>query len=537
MKWQISPSFKNAILSPDDLLNQLLINREIKEEDREEFLNPKLENYSKDLLLAGIKVAVERIKQAISEDEQIIIYGDYDADGVCGTAILYLALAKLKAKVLPYLPHREKEGYGLSEFGLDKALEKGAKLVITVDNGIVALDQAKYAKKIGIDLIITDHHLPREALPEALSIIHSTQMSGSAVAWCLSRELLGEKDSEEFLDLVAVGTICDLISLTNLNRPLVQAGLKVLNRTEKLGFLALMRECALDLGEISSSDVGRILGPRINAVGRLEDSIEALRLLCTKDPVKAISLARHLCESNDLKKKYTLEAITEAKGQVLQSGDLTGKKILLLHSPNWIPGVIGLVAGRIAEEYKVSTIIISEGETISKGSARSVNGLNIVETLRICADLLVDIGGHPQAAGFSLETKKLEEFKKKLDEVMGGILIEEKENGLKVEAILDLSKVDKNWVKTLEKLEPFGQGNPIPIFGSKKVKISDCRTLSNGQHLKFKAEGVDAIAFSKGSLESQVLERGVVDIAYFLEINKFNGSENLQLKVLDININ
>lgn len=538
MKWQIPTPFKNEIDTSGDLLIQLLINRGVKKEsDRQEFLNPELKNYAKDLNLSGIKVAVERIKKAIKGEEQIIIYGDYDADGVCGTAILYLALAKMKAKVLPYLPHREKEGYGLSEFGLDKALEKGAKLVITVDNGIVALEQAKYAKKIGIDLIITDHHLPRESLPEALSIVHSTQMSGSAVAWCLVRELLGEKESEEFLDLVSVGTICDLISLTELNRPLVKEGLKVLNRTERLGFLALMRECALDLGEVKSSDVGRILGPRINAVGRLEDSIEALRLLCTKDPVKAISLARHLCESNDLKKKYTLEAITEARSLILQTGELTSKKILLFHSPNWIPGVIGLVAGRLSEEYKISTIIISEGETISKGSARSVNGLNIVETLRSCADLMIDLGGHPQAAGFSLKTDKLDEFKKRLDEVMGGVLVEEKESGLEIEAILNLAKVDKSWVKMLEKLEPLGQGNPVPIFGSKKVEISDCRTLSQGQHLKFKAQGIDAIAFSKGSLESQVVKQGFVDIAYFLEINKFNGSENLQLKVLDINVN
>ena len=520
--------------STEDILEQLLINRGIKtEEEKLKFWNPKISDYAKDLEIPGIEKTLKRIQKAIETGEQIVVFGDYDVDGITASAILYKGLTSLGAKVLPYIPHREKEGYGLSKLGLEFARDSGAAVVITVDNGIVAFEQAEFAKSIGLDLIITDHHAVSDRKPDAYSIVHSTKMCGAAVAWCLIQRIVKRELREEFLELVAIASVADMMPLIGLNRALVTEGLKELNKTKNLGLQTLITESRLEKGELKSFEIGHIIAPRINAIGRLEHAIDALRLLCTKDPVKARRLARLLNDTNIRRRDMTVQAYEQALKMAEKNSN---QKIQVLYSKDWHQGIIGLIAGRITESFYMPTIAISVGETVSKGSARSINGLNITEVLRSVSSHLVDIGGHSGAAGFSIETSKIEIFKKKVEEAVLDLKIETAGEYLDIETEVPLSKITKTLAKKLEDFEPFGLENPRPTLASFNLKVSDIRTLSGGKHLKFKADGIDAIAFNMGELESFLQSGQLINLAYNLEINKFNGNETLQFKVKDIQL-
>ncbi|MBI5221203.1 MAG: single-stranded-DNA-specific exonuclease RecJ [Candidatus Magasanikbacteria bacterium] len=519
----------------EDILEQLLINRGIKsEKEKEDFFNPQIEDYLKELEIPGIEKSLKRIQKAIDEGEQIVVFGDYDVDGITASAILYKALSSMGAKVLPYIPHREKEGYGLSKLGLEFSRDSGAAVVITVDNGIVAVDQADFAKSIGLDLIITDHHTLGIKKPEAFSIVHSTKMCGAAVAWCLIRDVVKKELTQELLQFVAIATIADMMPLIGLNRALVAEGLKVLNKTDNLGLQTLFTESRIEKGNIKSFEVGHIIAPRINAIGRLEHAIDALRLLCTKDPVKAKRLAKLLQDTNTKRQDLTMLAFEQAIEMAEKS---LQKKINVLYHKDWHPGIIGLIAGRVTERYTKPTLAISVREGVSKGSARSITGLNITEVLRSCSEFLVDVGGHAQAAGFSVKTDRIEVFEQKIQEVISGMEITEAGEFLDIEAEVPVSKITKALAKKLDDFEPYGLQNPRPTLATLNMKISDIRTLSNGKHLKFRAEGIDAIAFSMGELETFLQSGQLVNVAYNLEINKFNGNETLQLKVKDIQLN
>ena len=523
MKWKVLPK------KSDDLTTQLLINRGIKnKKQQEQFFNPKISDFEKDLKISGIEKASKRILQAISKDELIVIFGDYDVDGICACAILYKGLASLGAKVLPYIPHREKEGYGLSKLGLEFARDSGASVVITVDCGIVAFEQAKYAREIGLDLIITDHHLTQKTLPDGFAVVHSTRMCGAAVAWCLIKDIIKKDLCSELLQFVAIATVCDLIPLIDLGRSFVSEGLKILNKTTNLGLISLIYEAGVNIGTIGSFEIGYIIGPRLNAIGRLEHAIDALRLLCTKDLSKAKKLAKLLCDTNITRQQMTTIALEQAR-KLIDSD----KKIHILSSSEWSSGIIGLIAGRIADEYSRPTIAISIGETVSKGSARSIDGINIVEAISICKDILIDVGGHPGAAGFSIENKHIETFKKRLEEFV--LELRTVEKTLKIEGKVLTKQLTKKLVSDLQKFEPFGFGNLRPVFVTQKMQISDVRTVGNGKHLKFKADQIDAIAFGMGELEQMLVNRRLSDIAYTVELDSYNGNEKLQLKVKDIN--
>lgn len=523
MKWKIAPR------RSDDLVEQLFINRGIKtKKEKEQFFHPRLSDFASDLKIPGIDKAVKRILEAIEKNELIIIYGDYDVDGICASAILYKALSSLGAKVLPYIPHREKEGYGLSRTGLEFARERGASIVITVDNGIVAFEQAKFAKVIGLDLIITDHHLPAKEKPDAYAVVHSTKMCGAAVAWCLIRNLIKKELVEELLQFCAIATVCDLMSLFHLNRAFVFEGLQVLKKTNNPGLLALANESGISPENISSFEIGYVIGPRINAMGRLEHAIDSLRLICTKDLMKAKKLAKLLCDTNSTRQQMTMEALEQARLLVDKE-----KKIHVLVSKDWSMGIIGLVAGRICEEYSRPSVAISIGEEVSKGSARSITGINIVEIIREHADLLIDVGGHPGAAGFSLFSKNVEAFKKRLEKYEVKIL--EEERILEIDAEVDTKQLTKGLVAELEKFEPFGMGNRRPLLVTKGMQVSDIRTVGNGKHLKGRANELDFIGFGMGEL-APLLQRNQADFAYNLELDTYNGQEKLQLKVKDIKI-
>jgi single-stranded-DNA-specific exonuclease len=417
---------------------------------------------------------------------------------------------------------------------LDYIRDSGATLVITVDNGIVAIEQAKYAKEIGLDLIITDHHLPLEGgtLPEALTIVHSTEMCGAAVAWCLIQSEISKSLREELLQFVAIATVGDMIPLTGLGRAFVVEGLRVLNKTKNPGLLALLREAKVELGKISSFEIGHAIGPRLNAIGRLEHAIDAVRLLCTDNEKRARELARLLEETNNKRKDFTILAVDQALLSIKETGE---KKVHIVYSENFLPGVIGLIAARICQDTLRPSIAISVGESVSKGSARSVDGVNIAEVIRECSDILVDVGGHKGAAGFSILKEHIPQFVERMEKLMEE-LPDEIEQVIEIEAEIEKKKLTKLLVRELDKFAPFGHHNSQPLLCAKGFMISDIRTLSEGKHLKFKADKIDCIGFGMGEW-SQVLRDGqLVDLAFFTEINTFRNVENLQLRIKDIRI-
>lgn len=528
MIWKILPQ------KSKDLVEQLLINRELKtEKERQEFFHPQLISFEKELEMPGIEKAIKRIKQAIEKNEQIIVYGDFDVDGICASAILYKALTSLGAKVLPYIPHREKEGYGLSKLGLEYARDAGASVVITVDNGIVAIEQAKFAKDLGLDLIITDHHLPLDQKPDAYEIVHSTKMCGAAVAWCLIKNIVSKSLAQELLQFVAVATVCDLLPLLGLGRAFLVEGLKELHKTTNLGLLSLISENNLELNEVGSYEIGYIIGPRLNAMGRLGHAIDSLRLLCTKDPTKAKKLVNLLSETNEKRKQMTEEAIEQAKGMI----DFK-KKIHVVYSKVWSSGIVGLVASRITEITSRPAIAIALGAEFSKGSARSIAGFNIVEAIRKCSDILVAVGGHKAAAGFTIETSRIKQFHQRLEKLIDGQdFAEEPEQTLEIEARIGVNELSLSLAKKISDFEPFGVDNQKPVFATSSFYLSDLRTVGGAKHLKGKADGVDFIGFGMGELVNIFSNGQIVDLAYTLEIDKYSGIEKLQLKIKDIRLN
>lgn len=537
MLWKILPR------KSDDLIEQLLINKGLNsEKEKERFFHPKLISFEKDLQIPGISKAIERIKKAIIEGELIIAYGDYDVDGICGAAVLYLGLTSAGAKVLPYIPHREKEGYGLSPQGLDFAKNSGASVVITCDTGIVSFDMADYAKDLGLDLIITDHHQKLgNKLPNAFATVHSLDLCGAGVAWCLVRDLMGKQKTQDLIEFVSIATISDMMPLLGVNRALVVEGLERLNNTKRVGLLALLHESGIKEGEISSYEIGYIIAPRLNAMGRLEHAIDSLRLLCTKDPVKAKKLASLLDETNNRRKELTEEAVEKAKEMISHR-----KKIHVLSSVDWSSGIIGLIAARICEITTRPTIVISLGDSLSRGSARSANGINIVEAIRQCSDILVAVGGHPGAAGFTIENSKIKEFQKRIEKVVGdkGISGGAKQV-LEIDAEIGSNELSLPLAKKLNDFEPFGVGNQRPNFASVNMYLVDVRTVGDGKHLKGKVvdpeqgrrtDGVDFIGFGMGDLINILSSGQLVDLAYTLDVDKFNGFEKLQLKLKDLKI-
>lgn len=526
-QWKILPQVTN------DLIEQLLLNREIKtKKERELFFNPKITDFTSDIEIENIDLANKRILKAIKNEELIFVNGDYDVDGICGAAVLYLGLTAIGAKVLPYLPHREKEGYGISKIGLTQAKSKGAKLVVSVDCGIVDFEESDYAKTLGLDLIITDHHQPiKNKKPQALTIVHSTKMCGTAVAWCLINNLISKEQSAELLDLVALATIADMMPMLGINRAFVKAGLKVINSTNKVGLKALIREAGLKIGEIGYYEIGHMLTPRLNAVGRLDSAMDALRLMCTKNPKKAVDLAAVLGQVNLQRQKLTIEAVESAKLMVTQQAS----NIYVLGDESWHPGIIGLVAGRITEETKKPTIAIAIGEQHSKGSARSVDGINIVEVIRKCNDILVAVGGHPGAAGFTILTTKITEFKQRVSEIIHQGNVEDSYI-LEIDAQVSINKLNIDLAKEIAMFEPFGIKNHKPLLATFGARLSNISSVGGGKHLKGKADGVDFIAFNKGDMVDILQEGLLVDVAYNLEVNKFNGSQKLQLVIKDLRI-
>src|SRR3989344_5319574 len=545
LKFKIKDNFQMKTL-----IEILLKNRGIKtRKEIQEFLNPKLENVAIENVgidKKQLKKAISRIRLAIKNKEKIVIYGDYDVDGISGTAILWETLNSIGAKVMPYIPHRIEEGYGLSIGGIENCKLKIANcsLIITVDNGIVANKPVDYANKQGIDVIITDHHVSSKKLPDALAIVHTTMLCGTGVAWLLAQQLIINNEelkikNEGHLELVALATVADLVPLKGANRTLLKFGLEVLRKTKRIGLLELFKEAEIDQSEIGVYEIGHIIVPRLNATGRLDYAMDSLRLLCTKNKKRAEILAKEIGATNKERQLLTINTAQHAIESVKSKSEL--KKLLFVAHESYQQGVIGLVAGKLVEEFYRPAIVISKGKKYSKASARSVKGFDIIEFIRTAQEFLVDAGGHPMAAGFTIETIKLPLLQKALEDKAELMLNKDLlTRNLRIDSELPLSLININLYESLQKLAPFGMGNPEPIFVSSCI-IEDIRLVgAEGKHLKLAVRDkklevkFEGIGFGLGDRANELHIGDKINITYTIDENEWNGEKHLQLKIKDI---
>ncbi len=530
------------------LLAQLLYNRGVREPSQLELFITADKRLSGDpFLLPDMTLAVSRIYRALLSGENIAIYGDFDADGISGTALLVKGLTSLGGRVTPYIPHRLTEGYGLKTAALENLRNKGISLVITVDCGITALAEVKRAKRFKLDIIITDHHTPLSEIPPAVAIVNPKradssypfpELTGVGVAAKLLHALfegVGKQEQlDEMLDLVAVGTIADMAPLWGENRYWVKEGLKLINTNPRLGIREIIAQAGLTVGSLDTDSISWTIAPRLNAAGRLAHAMTSYKLLMTDSPQEAQGLAIWLEQKNKERQKLTSKTLDKARKQVLAEGITP---LLIASDRDYPVGIAGLVAGRLAEEFYRPSIVIRTGEFTSSGSCRSIPEFNIILALNQCRQLLSQFGGHSQAAGFTLPTKNLARLKQHLSELatthLAGVDLRSQ---LDIDAEAKLPELSGNTFNLIQQLAPFGRGNPAPTFLSRRVETVDCQTMgSNREHLRLKLRqgGViwDGVGFRMGSALAEVSPH--LDIVYNMEIDRWHGEERLRLNLLD----
>lgn len=538
----------------DPLLVRVLYNRGITEAAAmRAFLAHRTHQPDDPFLLPGMERAVPRILQAIEERQAIAVYGDYDADGVTASVLLTEALrAGGAARVQPYIPHRLDEGYGLHMDALEKLASAGNRLVITVDCGIRGVDQVRYANRLGLDVIVTDHHSVGSELPPAAAVIDpklaepaypDRMLAAVGVAFKLVQGLLQAGlsleglEEEGLLDLVALGTVADLAPLLSENRVLVHRGLAVLNSARRPGVDALLRRTRVSPGEVTATTVGFVLGPRINAAGRMAHASQAARLLITDDPEEARGLADDLSALNRRRQEQTREMVERAEEMIAVEG--RDAHLLFAAGEEFAPGIVGLVASRLKDARYRPAIVAQTREDVTVGSCRSIPEFHITEALDQCGELLVKHGGHAAAAGFTVRTENLSALRERLTSIASERLSgQELTPKLMIDAKLPLGDVTSEVQRALARLEPCGYANPAPLLCSPDVHVLHSRKVgSDGAHLKLvlrqgKSRHIDAIAFRMGDKLDELQER--MDIVYTLEVNKWQGEERLQLNVQDM---
>lgn len=529
-------------------LAKVLVLREIDSYRKaRQFFKPSLDDLHDPFLLTGMRDAVKRIIKALTDNEKILIYGDYDVDGTNAAAMLYLFLNEIGGNVQIYIPNRFKEGYGISKSGIDEAIQNGNKLIISVDCGITAIEETEYAKNYGIDLIICDHHEPGEVLPKALAVLDPLKpgcpypykyLSGAGVTFKLMQAIsssIGMKDLPfKYLDFVAVAGAADIVPLTDENRILVKFGLEKLNNDPRPGFKALIEKAGLKLGNISSSQIVFGLAPRINAVGRLGDANRAIQLLLSKDYEEALHYAEILDKENRNRREIDEEILNEAIQKVENEINLDEETAIILHKEDWHLGVIGIVASRLVEKFYRPSILLTSVDGILKGSARSIPDFNLYEALKECEDILLQFGGHKAAAGLSIHYDKINDFKKRFNEVAKKNLTPEQLiPTLEIEAIVELNSITPKFRRILDRFAPFGPQNMKPIFLTEKVEIFDRPRINSNNHLfmKVRKNGsmvFDTVGYNLGEYAQCLLDLNgsikntYIDIVYTIESNTIN---------------
>lgn len=560
-RWQIAsllpPEVKVNLESYPEPIQQILYNRGYATSDSaKQYLNAEIPPCTDPFQLLGIPEAVSRLGKAIMHKEPIAIYGDYDADGVTATALLVQALSKLGGKVQAYIPNRFDEGYGLNNEALASLKNNGIQLVVTVDCGIRSLEEACFAKKNNLDLIITDHHHPIAELPDALAVINPKQandpypekdLAGVGLAYKLIQALIihfkqhgfplaSGFSADEFVDLVALGTVADLAPLVGENRYLVRKGINLIRRSERQGILSLIGVSGLNSSKISAGDIGFMLGPRLNAAGRLDSALIALDLLTTSDYRRAGELAQQLDNHNRERQKI-MRDIQSAAEEISFSTNPNSLLLFAAH-PDFNPGVVGLAASRLTEQFYRPSIVANLGEATTRGSCRSIPEFHITEALDLCTELLDHHGGHAAAAGFTVRNENLSKLIERLTAIA-----EERLTGMDLQPVLladvelALSDLKPSLLYYLELMQPTGYGNPGAIFISRNLKVKNSRLVGReGEHLKIiVSDGqitFDAIAFQQGFWHNEM--PSYIDLMYSFEVNEFNGREYLQLRVKDL---
>jgi len=551
-RWNLLPPAPDSHLvnTPNlpRLIAQLLYNRGLTEPAQiEAFLSADKPLLGDPYRLPDMHRAVARLYQALLSGEGIAIYGDYDADGITATALLVQGLACLGGKATPYIPHRLTEGYGLRAAALENLYRQGISLVITVDCGITSPAPVKKAQKMGLDIIITDHHTPLPEVPPALAVIDPKlpgssypfpQLTGAGVALKLIQALLQslgkEDDLDKLMDLVALGTVADMAPLLGENRYLVQRGLKLINTAPRLGLREMIARSGLSPGSIDTENISWVLAPQLNAAGRLAHALTSYNLLMADSAEEAQGLSLWLEQKNIERQRLTEKAQAKAREQVLSQGI---SPLLIASDRDYPAGIVGLVAGRLAEEFYRPAVVVRTGEQVSTGSCRSVPEFNIILALNQCHRLLSQFGGHAQAAGFTLPTRNLPRLKEALLEMatsaLAGVDLRPR---LDIDAEVKLPDLGGGTFQTLKLLAPFGQGNPAPTFLSRGVGVTDSGIMgSNGRHLRMKLKqggtAWDGVAFGLGSYLAEVASP--LDIVYNLELNRWQGQERLRLNILD----
>lgn len=553
-KWNIPDKVPGEISENmkaySQVFRQILYNRGLTSHtEAEAFLKAEMPSFSGQKLL-GIDTAVEHIDAALKANKKIAVYGDYDADGVTATALMLQILTALGADVQPYIPNRFTEGYGLNTTALDKLKQDGVELVITVDCGIRAVEQAKYARQIGLDLIITDHHTTGSELPECTALINPKRpddpypekiLAGVGVAYKLAValiEALKPKNIEpdDLIDLVAIGTVADLVPMISENRSLVQRGLRMMRTPRRQGLASLMGVIGVSAATISAADIGYGLGPRINAAGRIGSAQDALRLLTTTDLFEAGQYAQVLDNRNRERQRITREIQEQA--ETLAKPDKKDAMLLFAHHPDFNPGVVGLAASRLVEQYYRPSVVGFRNEEYTRASCRSIPEFHITQALEECADLLTQYGGHAAAAGFTVPNKNLQALEDRLQALAKEQLSsEDLSPTVDIDAVAGFSDLKPSLLKEMARLEPTGKKNRSAVFASRNVYVNGARTVGkDGSHLKLilSSEGItfDAIAFRFGHLVDDI--PGQIHVAYAFELNEFNGRQTLQLNIKDI---
>lgn len=564
-RWNLKePPEEKSILTLADSLNIsnilaiLLIQRGITNfYEAKNYFRPSLETLHDPFLMNGMQEASQRVIYALTHNEKICVYGDYDVDGTCSAALMYLFLKELGASVETYIPNRITEGYGVSITSIDILKERGINLIITVDCGITAVDEIDHANSLGIETIVCDHHQPKEKIPNAYALLDPIKpgcnypfkhLSGAGVAFKLARAVgdrIGKKElALKYLDLVALAGAADIVPLVDENRVLVKEGIDLINTNPRPGIVALLKSARMEPGNLNAGQIVFTIAPRINAVGRLGDANRAVDLFTTDDPQRAIELAQVLEDENIERRKIDEMTFSHAM-QLVDSGiDMDSDLGIVLHYADWHPGVIGIVASRLVEKFHRPAVMLTTIDGVAKGSARSIHGFNIYEALQSCEDLLLQFGGHEAAAGLAIELEKLEEFKERFNSILRKNMTDEnKLHEVHIDTKIAFADISPKFLRVLEQFAPYGPGNMRPVFMSENVSLVYPPRIVGVNHIvtSLRQNGndkvFDAIGFNLGVFASQIDKgKNLIDIVYTIETIQKDGKSYPQIRLKDIHV-
>ncbi len=566
-KWNFQTLTQEEKEKKDELTKQLKINPILVElllkrgistlEEANKFLNPSLEDLHDPFLLPDMDKAIRRIEKALGNKERILIYGDYDVDGTTAVALVYKFLRKITSNIDYYIPDRDDEGSGISKQGVDYAVETGVKLIIALDCGIKAIQKVAYAKELGIDFIICDHHIPDEELPDAVAVIDAKradskypydELSGCGVGFKLVHAFSIQNDFpfseiEPLLDMVAVSIAADIVPITGENRTLMHFGLKQLNSNPTFGLRGIIDICGLGKKEITVNDITFKIGPRINASGRMMNGKEAVDLMLANNITQARIKAKNIDKYNENRRQLDKRTTEEAIDFIENNLDIAKQKVIILYNESWHKGIIGIVASRITERYNRPAVILTKSGDMISGSTRSVKGFDVLNAMEACKDLLEDFGGHTHAAGLTLKKENYEEFKRRFQSISSFEMDDsDMEPQLTIDAELSFSDITKDLVKDLELFSPFGPENENPVFITKNVLDSGgSKLVGKGfRHIKFEltdntvTEPMQGIAFNSDEHFKSIKSKEPFDICYTIEENRHGSVSFTQLMIKDI---